>query len=344
MAEPAAPEPADVAVEATPAPGKRARRPDWWIPYAFVAPLLAVFTAFYLWPAVVTLASSLFRWGLLRPWSVIEPGRWDFVGLGNYIATLTSGHFWNATLNTGVWLVLFPLLVTGVALVIAVLIWQLPRRGGLFRAAFLLPMTISLTAVGVIWTFMYDPDFGVLEAVLNGVGLTGSLDLGPLHLRTGNWLSDPGVLALGPVEIPLINLSLIVAGFWGFTGFGVITITAGLASLRQDLIEAAEVDGARFDQVVRYIVIPSLRRPLTIVAAVSFIFALRTFDIVWVITQGGPAQDSEVLAVLLWKQAFVFLDSPQAGLATAVAVIMSVALIAAAYPYLRDLARQEGAA
>jgi len=91
---------------------------------------------------------------------------------------------------------------------------------------------------------------------------------------------------------------------------------------------------------VRHVLVPSLRGPLVIVATISVIFALRTFDIVWVITQGGPAQDSEVLAVLLWKQAFVFLDSPQAGLATAVAVLMSLALVGGGYRYLR--ARLEG--
>lgn len=100
------------------------------------------------------------------------------------------------------------------------------------------------------------------------------------------------------------------------------------------------MDGARIHQLVRYVLIPALRSPLLIVSTISVIFALRTFDIVWVITQGGPAQDSEVLAVLLWKQAFVFLDTPQAGLATAVAVIMSAALVAGAYPYLRGLLKE----
>ncbi|MGH3440670.1 MAG: carbohydrate ABC transporter permease [Nitriliruptorales bacterium] len=313
-----------------------------WTAAAFVAPLLVVFTLFYLWPAVVTLASSLFRWGLLRPWSVAAPEAWDFVGVDNYAGILTSARFWNAVVNTGVWLVLFPALVVGVSLAVAILVWSLPRGGGLFRAAYLVPMTISLTAVGVIWTFVYDPDFGVLTALTGALGLDGVLELGPLTLRAGNWLSDPGVLDLGVVRIPLVNVSLVVAGFWGFTGFGVITLTAGLTALPQELVDAARVDRASPLQVIRHVVIPSLRRPLLIVATVSFIFALRTFDIVWVITQGGPATDSEVLAVLLWKQAFVFLDSPQAGRATAIAIVMSVALVAAAYPYLKGLVGERG--
>ncbi|MGH2394065.1 MAG: carbohydrate ABC transporter permease, partial [Candidatus Limnocylindria bacterium] len=91
--------------------------------------------------------------------------------------------------------------------------------------------------------------------------------------------------------------------------------------------------------VVRHILVPLLRRWTVIVAVVSVIFALRTFDIVWVMTGGGPANDTEVLAVLLWKQAFAFLDSPQAGQAAAIAVLMATVMVIAAFPYLRSVLR-----
>lgn len=282
---------------------------------------------------------SFFRWGLLNPWSIARPSAWDFVGVQNYVETLTSARFWNAVVNTGIWLVAFPIMVTVVSMVLSILIWQTPRAGTAFRTAFILPMTISLAAAGVIWTFMYDPDFGVLTRFVQWSGVDFSIDWGPIQFQTGQWLSNPGVIDLGFSEIRLINLSLIVAGFWAFTGFGVITYTAGLTAVSEELVEAAEVDGATVPQVVRHILIPQLKGPSTIVATISVIFALRTFDVVWVITQGGPAQDSEVLAVLLWKQAFVFLDSPQAGLATAVAIIMSAALVVGAWPYLRGLTK-----
>lgn len=307
--------------------------------YAFTLPLLVVFALFYLWPSFNTLVSSFFRWGLLDPWSITNPAEWDFVGLQNYIDTLTSPRFWNAVVNTVIWLVLFPALVTSFALLVSVLIWQVPRRQGLFRTSFILPMTISLAAAGVIWTFIYDPDFGVLTRFVEFLGMDFSIDWGPIRFQASQWLSDPGTIDLGFAQIRMINVSLIVAGFWAFTGFGVITITAGLTGVPDELVEAARVDGAQTRQIIRHVLVPALRGPLLIVATISVIFALRTFDVVWVITQGGPAQDSEVLAVLLWKQAFVFLDSPQAGLATAVAIIMSTILIAGAYPYLRGLLR-----
>lgn len=303
----------------------------------FVLPLVVVFAVFYVWPAINTVIGSFFRWSLLRPWRLTDTATWDFVGLGNYAAELTSPAFWTAVVNTLVWLVVFPAMVVVVSLLVAVAIWYVPHGARMFRTIFILPMTISLAAAGVIWTFMYDPDFGTLPAVIEALNVGFDVDGRWFALRTDSFLSDPGHLRLGPVTIHFINLSLVIAGFWAFTGFGVITITAGLAGIPTEIVEAARVDGARPGQVLRHIIIPSLRRSLLVVAAVSVIFALRTFDVVWVITQGGPVDDSEVLAVRLWKQAFVFLDSPQAGRGTAVAVIMTIALIALSGRYLRSL-------
>jgi ABC-type sugar transport system permease subunit len=312
-------------------PSRARPRGDGLAAAAFVFPLAVIFAAFYLWPAASTIASSLFRWGLLNPWRATRPHDWDFVGLHNYAATLSDHDFWNAAVNTGIWLVVFPLLVTGFSLAISILIWWAGRGSVLFRTVFILPMTISLTAAGVIWSFVYNPDadLGVLNAMLGVVGLGGS------H----QWLSDLGAVHLGSVDIRFVNLSLVVAAFWAFAGFGVITFTAGLTSISQDLVEAAIVDGARARHVVRYVLVPSLRRPLVIVAVVSVIFALRVFDIVYVMTSGGPAQDTEVLALLLWQEAFAFLDTPAGGLATAIAVLLSLVLLFGGYPYLRSLAK-----
>lgn len=343
-AAPAAPPP----VASLPIPARKPlRRPgERWASVAFVAPLLAIFASFYLWPAMQTVASSFFRWGLLRPWSPVNPEGWVFVGLGNYTATVRDPSFWNAVVNSTVWLVVFPALVVGFSLVVSILVWFVGRGGGLLRAAFILPMSISLAAAGVLWSLVYNPDpkIGVLNAVLDRLGLLGQdWRLGPLELRPGSWLSDPGVLHLGFTDIRLVNLALVVPAFWAFTGFGVITLTAGLTSVPQDQLDAARVDGASAWQVVRYVIVPLLRRPLVVVGVVSVIFALRTFDVVYVMTGGGPAQDTMVLALLLWQQAFAFLDTPQAGRATAIAVLMSAVLVAVSYRYLRQLiARRAG--
>jgi ABC-type sugar transport system permease subunit len=240
--------------------------------------------------------------------------------------------------------VVFPTLVTGVALLASVMIWFATSGalGVAFRTVFIIPMTISLAAVGVIWGFVYnpDPEFGVLNALVRLLHLDVTIDAGPLHLRTGRWLSDLGSLDLGFAELRLTNISVILPAVWGFVGFGVVTITAGLTAVSQDLIDAARVDGARGHQVVRYVLVPALRGPLVIVLVVSVIFALRTFDIVYVLTGGGPAQDTQVLALLLWQKAFVFLDTPQGGTAAAIAVLLSAVLVFGAYPYLRGMVKR----
>lgn len=321
----------------SPASGRRAG----WAGYAFVAPLMLVFVTFYLWPAVATVVSSLFRWSLLRPWQATDRSTWDYVGLDNYRQTLAEAGFWNAAFNSLLWLVIFPLLVTGFSLLVSVLIWHMRRFGALVRTVFVLPMTISLAAAGVIWSFVYNPDpgVGILNAVLHALHLDGTVDWGPVHLATGQWLGDAGGIDLGFAEIRLVNLALIVPAFWAFTGFGVVTFTAGLSSLPGELVDSAKVDGCRAGQLVRHIVVPHLRRPMMIVYVVSVIFALRTFDIVYVMTGGGPGDDSMVLAVLLWQQAFAFLTEPEAGHAAAIAVLMTAVMVLLAYPYLRTMLR-----
>lgn len=112
-----------------------------------------------------------------------------------------------------------------------------------------------------------------------------------------------------------------------------------MTAISPELVEAARVDGARPLQIVRHVLVPSLRGSLVIVGTISVTFALRTFDIVWVVTQGGPATDSEVLAVLLYQQAFQLVGDARLG--TTVAVLMSVVLLAAAYPYLRGVIQEE---
>jgi ABC-type sugar transport system permease subunit len=311
--------------------------------YLFVLPALIVFALFYLYPALNTLASSLFRWSVLSPWQPLEPASWRFAGLDNYTLVLSDRRFWNSVLNTGVWLILFPLVSTVFSLLVAILIWQIGAGQRIFRSIFVMPMTVSLTAAGVLWALVYNPDFGVVTAVSKAAGLHGvDLQLGPLHLRFADWLSNLGTLDLGFAQVSLVNLAVIAPAFWALTGFGVISFTAGLTSLEQELVEAARVEGASGLQVVRHVVIPSLRGAMTIVVVVFVIYALRTFDVVWVTTRGGPGTDTEVVAVLLWRKALEFFETPSAGQATAIAFLLSAVMVAGAYPYLRSLLRQAG--
>jgi ABC-type sugar transport system permease subunit len=313
-------------------------------PYLFVAPLFVVFAAFYLWPAISTVLSSLFQWGMLNPWQTQSVDQWNLVGGSNYSTALSNPDYWNAALNSAIWLIVLPTLVLAISFPVAVMIWNAKRFSGLFRAVFILPMTISLTAAGVIWSFIYDPSpsKGVLNGILNQFGLAdASFTLGPLHVQFGHWLSNAGVLNLGFADIRLVNVFVIIPAVWAFAGFGVVTFSAALTSVPDELIDAAKMDGAGTLQLVRHVIVPTLRPTIMVVTIVSVIFALRTFDIVFVTTGGGPAQSTEVLAMLIWQQVFQFLDTPQGGLAAAGAVIMSAAMIVLAIPYIRSTLRSE---
>jgi raffinose/stachyose/melibiose transport system permease protein len=322
------------------APNAAKHRP-WRGAYLFVLPATAIFGLFYIYPALNTLFSSLFIWSVLRPWQPFDPSTWRFAGLDNYAAVLSDGRFWNAALNTAVWLMIFPLAATAFSLLIALLIWHARIAQRLFRSIFVMPMTVSLTAAGVLWALMYNPDFGVLTAVTRVLGVEGAdIRLGPLHLRLGDWLSNFGSLDLGFAQLSLVNLTVIAPAFWALTGFGVISFTAGLSSLESELVEAAKVEGANALQVARHVIIPSLRNAMIIVGVVFVIYALRTFDVVWVTTGGGPGTDTEVVAVILWRQALEFFDTPSAGQATAIAFMLSAVMVIGAFPYLRRLMRE----
>lgn len=311
------------------------------IAYLFILPAVLVFALFYLWPALNTVVSSLFIWSILSPWQAADPTTWRFAGFGNYVEVLTDARFWNAALNTAIWLVLFPIIATMLSLAIAIGVWEVSRGARALRTIFVLPMTVSLTAAGVLWVLVFNPDFGVLPAALGAIGLNqATFDLGPLHVRLGDWLSNPGTLDIGIATIHLVNLSAIMPAVWALTGFGVISFTAGLTAISPELIEAARVEGANRFQVARYVIVPQLRGATIIVAVVFVIYALRTFDVVWVTTQGGPGTDSEVVAILLWREALAFFDSPSAGQATAIAVLLSAVMVVGAYPYLRSLLRE----
>ncbi|MFQ6020011.1 MAG: carbohydrate ABC transporter permease, partial [Dehalococcoidia bacterium] len=253
------------------------QRREGFVPVFFLIPALGIFAAFYAWPAIGTISGSFFRWDLLNPFDLLNPGEHDFVGLNNYFDLFGSERFRNAAVNTAIWLVVFPIATTALGLFLAVLIYEISLGATAFRSIFFLPMTISLAATGVIWTFMYDPDFGTLTSIVEALHLDSQVDAGPVEFTLSRWLSNPGSIDLGITQIRLINLSLVLPAVWLWTGFSVIIFTAGLMGIPKELIESTQVEGASGWQRFRYIMLPLLRGPLTIVGIIAVIFALRVF-------------------------------------------------------------------
>lgn len=318
--------------------GPNLNRDRWYTPYLFIAPMMLIFAVFILLPIAESLLSSFFTWGLLNPWRLFDPETWNFAGLGNYEAAFASEDVREAALNTATWLLLLPALVVVVSLVLSLLLWSLRRGSAVLRIVFVAPMTISLASAGVIWGLLYntDPSVGVLNGVLSKLGILGDeWIIGPMTLRPGMWLAGLGTIDLGFASFPLTNLALIAVAVWAFTGFGVITLTAGLTSISPEIIEAAQVDGASKWQTVRHIMLPLLKGPIAMVYVICIVYALRTFDLVFTMTGGGPGRETSVLALVIYQKGYQFLNSPQGGQAAALAVIMAAVMLLCSFPYLR---------
>jgi alpha-glucoside transport system permease protein len=286
--------------------GRRAVRPWLWL-----GPALAFLLVFLVYPTLNTL------WISFRGRDSSE-----FVGLANYRYVFTDGNVLQAMQNNVIWLVFFTLLTVTLGLLIAVLTDRVPYES-VAKAVVFLPMAISFVAAGVIWRFMYDykppgfPQTGTVNAVLT--------TLVPF--------ADPQAWL---IIRPWNNLALIVAAVWVWTGFCTVILSAGLKGIPTDVLEAARVDGANEWQVFRRVILPMLGSTIAVVATTMVIFALKAFDIVYVMTNGNFG--TEVIANRMYKELFNVRDF---GRASAIAIILLVAIVPVMLFNLKRFREQE---
>jgi raffinose/stachyose/melibiose transport system permease protein len=255
---------------------------------------------------------SLFRWDGVSPTKV-------FVGLENYGILLTQNDvFWIALKNNAIWLVAALLLPTSIGLGLAILLNSKFRGSHIFRSIFYFPSVLSLAVVGLIWTWIYHPDLGLLNQALSASGLKA--------LRR-NWLSDPNI-ALYPV---------IIAATWNAVGLPMLLFLAGLQTIPEELHEAAKVEGAGPIQRFLYITFPLLRETTLIVLAITAINALKAYDIIYAMTNGGPANRTQLLSTWMY---FLTYNYNQVGLGTAIAVVLFSLTLIFAIPYIRLMTRK----
>ncbi|WP_020389164.1 carbohydrate ABC transporter permease [Kribbella catacumbae] len=232
-------------------------------------------------------------------------------GLTNYKAMFSDPDLVGALTNTLLWVVGMVTLPVVLGLVIAVLTYG-HRWGTWLRLPFLLPYAISGVAVGVIWGFVLQPD-GALGQVLGFLGLPGA--------HTG-WLQA------GPGN----TLMMIVATSWQAAGVNALLFVIGLQSIPAEPLEAARLDGAEGFKLFLHQLWPQLRPITTVVVGLSIVGSLKTFDVVWVMTQGGPGTSSETLALSMYKETFVLNNYGQGA---AIALFLSLVTFAASVLYLR---------
>lgn len=273
----------------------------------------------YLVPAVVLVGVFLvlpFLWTAF--WSFTDYsglGAAQFAGLSNYLTLLQDPILFTSFANTLLWTVGSLLLPVGVGLLVAVLTFEL-IGGALYRLPFLLPYALSGAVVGVLWSFVLRGD-GALNVMLRAMGL---------EELARSWLLSP----------PWNTLAMILAHTWQATGVSVVLFLVGLQAIPRDPIEAARIDGATGWTLFRYITWPLLRPMTVVVIGISLVNSLKTFDVIWVMTQGGPYRSSETLAVTMYRETFLLFKY---GYGAAIAVVLSAIVVLLSWLYLRRTLR-----
>jgi alpha-glucoside transport system permease protein len=265
-------------------------------PWFWIAPAVVFLVVFLIYPTLNTLVLSF-----------LDASSKNFVGLANYIWFFQDKGTLESLRNSVLWVIFMTAGVVGLGLLIAVLVDRV-RYEPIAKSVIFVPLAISFVAAGVIWQFMYQYQ-------------------DPSRPQTGTRNALIGLVGLGPTrftqEQPINNFALIFIGIWMWTGFAMVILSAGLKGISIELLEAARVDGANEWQVFRGIVLPLLMPTIFVVGTTIVITALKSFDIVFTVTNGNFGTD--VIAREMWQQ--MFTPPGNCGRASAVAIVLLLAII-----------------
>ncbi len=283
----------------------------WVTIFLFLLPGLALYLLFVLFPVIQAVHYSLFKWNGLQPLT-------NFIGLDNYTTALNSDTFHTAVSNNVLIVVLSLLLQIPFSLSLAVLLNRRFRGRAVFRLIFFLPYVLSEAITGVIFTLLLQPS-ALLDTGMQGVGLGGLVQ---------DWLGDPSI----------VMLTLFVIISWKYFGFHMILLLAGLQGIPREIEEAALIDGAGRWQAFRHVTLPLLGPTLRVSVFLSMIGALQLFDMVWVMTKGGPIGSSNTMAIAMFKAGFT---NQNMGYGSALAVILFMFALVLALAYQRLVLRRD---
>lgn len=278
----------------------------------FVGPALALFAVFVVWPVVRAVQFSFYRWKGFGPLV-------DFVGLGNYVTVLRNDVFQDAFAHNVVIVVLSIVVQLPLGLAIALLLNRRMRGQGALRTIIFVPYVLSEVIAGVVWLQLLQPNYGVVDALLGAVGLSGPEQ---------GWLGTPG----------LAMYALLGVLTWKYLGLAVLLFLAGLQGVPDELVEAAQLDGASWWQVQRRITVPLLGPTIRTWAFLSMIGSIQQFDMVWILTGGGPANATTTMATFLVTEGTKRYNY---GIATAASVILFVVALVAAVAYQALVLRRD---
>ncbi len=279
----------------------------------FILPALVLFGLLVLVPIAVAGYTSLFKWNGLGGLPT------NFIGLDNF-TRMFGDEVFRGDLWRGLVLIVLSLVIQlPLALGIAMLLNQKMRGRAVYRMLFFAPYMLSEVITGVLFTMILSPDLGLANQVLRAIGL-GAFE--------AEWLGDPST----------VLLALFVVMTWKYFGFHMILYLAGRQGIPKEIGEAASIDGATAWEQFRYVTLPLLGPTIRISVFLSVIGAIQLFDLVWVLTSGGPIHSSETMAVTMFQSGF---KRSQVGYASAVSVVMFIISLVFAIGYQRFVMRRD---
>lgn len=262
----------------------------------FLSPTLIIFLTFIIFPVFFSFYLSFHQWNMFST-------EQSFVGLENYARMFRDREFWSVLKNTLVYTIGTVPLNMALSLLVAYILNRKVIGKKFLRTAFFAPVIISPVAAAVIWRWMYDPNFGLINYFLSFLGLKGP-----------NWLNEPNSAMI----------ALILMAVWKTFGVNMVLFSAGLQGIPETYYEAADIDGAGKWSKFWRITLPLLSPTTFFIMVMSIIGSFQVFDIVYVLTSGGPLGSTKVLVFYLYEQAFKFFEM---GYASAVAYILFTILI-----------------
>lgn len=295
-----------------PAPTRRRQRFSeyTWTAILFLLPTIIALLIFIIWPIYDSFRLSLFKWNGVDA----TPA---FLGMDNWTRLVQDGIFWRAVRNNFVIVVLSILIQLPIGMGLAVLLDTGGRKFRIFKILYFLPLLISTVAIGILFKYIYDPYFGILNAFLNGVGLES---------LAREWLSDPNVALFAVVAVIC----------WQFIPFYMILFLAALGGIPAELREAAYIDGATENRYFWRIAMPLMRGTIVTAITLSLIGSLKYFDLIWVMTEGGPVNATELMATYMYKKAFSSFEMGYgAAIASALFIIVMIVSLLVFFPLQR---------
>ena len=282
-------------------PETDARRAGLGILFAFLAPALLIYAAFTVYPVLRTFYNAFHA---IKPQGVVE-----FVGLSNFTTLLLADTvFWKAVWNTVLFTIVATLVDVVGGLLLALCLFAQPLFARFFRVVWFTPVLMSYVVVGILWVWIFDYDWGLANAILRWLGL-GSLEQ--------SWLGHPSTALW----------SVLVAHEWKWLGFNMIVFLAALHALPGEVLGAAELDNCGWFAKLVYIIAPMLRATIVNLLVLSFIGKMMVFDLIWVMTGGGPLWSTETVSTYVYKRAFEW-NTFDLGYPSAIAVLWFIIILA----------------